>query len=146
MSITLNGYNRDSTGAATQVLGAGTNLVDKNGKDIVLPAGNIVVEVRLRHLSTTPNPADGTGGAVTNAVQVRSGTMNLCQASFTELTSNDHMAVVGTGSLNAPTPSQNSQVVLKLHGLDSAGPTDGDLAANGAVFSVVIKMRPMPTL
>ena len=146
MSTTLLGYNRDpSTGAATQVLAAGTDLVDKDGNAVVLPAGWVVVEVRVRHLDETPAPADGAGEGTADAVEVRCGSDNLCRSTFSELTSVDHLAVVGTGTSMTPTVAKSADATLKLHGLD-VGNTDADLADNGAVFCCVLKMRALPTL
>jgi hypothetical protein len=146
MSTTLLGYNRDaSTGASTQVLASGTDLIDKDGNALVVPAGWVVVEVQVRHLDSTPAPADAGGEDTADAVEVRCGSDNLCRATFANLTSADHLAVVGTGSSSAPTVAKTSNVTLKLHGVD-VGTTDADLANNGAVFACIIKMRPLPSL
>lgn len=146
MSTTLLGYNRDpSTGASTQVLASGTDLIDKDGNPIVVPAGWVVVEVQVRHLDTTPPPADGGGEDTADAIEVRCGADNLCRATFTNLTTSDHLAVVGTGTSMAPTVAKTVDVTLKLHGVD-VGTADADLSNNGAVFACIIKMRPLPTL
>lgn len=146
MSTTVSGYNRNaSTGVTTQVLGIGTNLVDKDGKNVTLPTGYVVVSVRLQHLSNTTAPADGPGGNVADTVEVRCDTNVLISSSFASLTSDNHTAVVGSGTAAAPTVAKTAVNTLKLHGLDN-GTGDADLADNGAVFCVVVKMKPMPTL
>lgn len=146
MSTTLLGYNRDpSTGAATQVLAAGTDLIDKDGNALVVPAGWVVVEVQIRHVDTSPAPADGAGEDTADAVEVRCGSDNLCRGTFVNLTSSDHLAVVGTGSSMLPTVAKTSNVTLKLHGVD-VGTGNADLADNGALFACLIKMRPLPSL
>jgi hypothetical protein len=145
-TTTLLGYNRDgSTNSSTQVLGLGTNLVDKNGDAIVVPAGWVVVEVQLRHVASTPAPADAGGEGTADAIEVRCGSDNLCRGTFINLTSSNHLAVVGTGTNVLPTLAKSSPVTLKLHGVD-VGSGDADLANNGALFACVIKMRPLPSL
>lgn len=141
MSTTLLGYNRDpNTGAPTQVLASGTNLVDKDGNILIVPAGWVVVEVRVRHLSTTPPPADGAGEDTADAIEIRLCSTNLCRATFVDLVSANHLAVVGTGTSSLPTVAKTVDATLKIHGVD-VGTGDANLDSNGAVFACVIKMR-----
>ena len=145
MATTIVGYNRHpSTGAATQVLGCGTILVDKDGVPLVLPAGNIVVSVNLKHLSTSPPPAPDGGCDVADAVEIKCCSASLLKASFVALTSNDHVVVEGSGSPASPSLAKTSNCDLKIHGV--AGCSPANLANNGAVFCCLIKYKPMPTL
>jgi hypothetical protein len=146
MATTILGYNRNpSNGSSTQVLGAGTPLVDKNGNELILPAGNVVVSVRLKHLANTPPPADAIGGDTADAVDIRCGSTSLLKATFVALTSNNHVAAEGAGVPTNPALAKTSNGALKIHGLDD-GTGDADLSNNGAMFCCVIKYKPMPVL
>lgn len=146
MATTVLGYNRNpSTGSASQVLGAGTALVDKDGHALVLPAGNVIISVRLKHLSNTPAPADGAGGNTADSVDIRCGSTSLLKASFVDLLANDHIAAEGTGVPANPALAKTLVGALKIHGLDD-GTGDADLANNGAVFCCLLKYKPMPLI
>ena len=135
MSTTVLGYNRDpSTGAAVQVTSGGVALVDKDGNALSLPAGHIVVEVRLKHVSTTTDPA-----GATDVIVCIDGGDDLVSATATELIDNDHVSVVGNGSVSAPTLAKTDDCDLLIKG-------DADWDDNGATFCCVLKHKPMPTL
>lgn len=145
MATTVLGYNRSPSGTATQVLGVGTALVDKDGNALTLPSGNIVVSISLKHLATTPAPADGAGGNTADAVDVRCGATSLLKGSFVDLLAYNHISAEGTGAPTSPALAKTTAGPLLIHGLDD-GTGDADLLNNGAVFCCLLKYKPMPTL
>jgi hypothetical protein len=142
MSITLQGYNRDaSLGVATQVLGAGTQLVDKNGNNLVLPAGYVVASSQLRWLDTTALPTSGAGA---NRVNVQSGSSVWLSAQLADLTANAFVADIGAGSLILPVLAKTTPTNLTLNGRNGLNPANLD--SNGTQFCVVLKLVPFPQL
>lgn len=140
--LSVQGYNRDaSTGNSTQVLGAGVRLVDKNGNQLTLPAGYVVSSVQLKWLGTSPAPASVAGA---DGVQVQAGSTVLAVASFSDLTNNNFVAKVGTGTTTAPSLAAPVNLHLNLNGVQ-IGVSPADLDNNGALFCCTIKMVPFPT-
>jgi hypothetical protein len=141
MSITLQGYNRDaSLGVATQVLGAGTQLVDKNGNNLVLPAGYVVASSQLRWLNTTSLPTSGAGATTVN---VQSGSSVWLSALLSDLTANAFVADIGAGTSTSPVLAKTTPTNLTLN---SVGMGPANLDNNGTQFCVVLKLVPFPSL
>lgn len=141
--LSVQGYNRDaSTGNATQVLGSGVNLVDRDGNNLVLPAGYIVSSCQVKWVSTSAAPSSVAGAT---GVQVQAGSNVQCVASFANVTTNAFVADVGAGTPAAPALASTANQNLTLNGVHiGVGPADLD--NNGATFGVTIKMVPFPTL
>jgi hypothetical protein len=154
MSQTVVGYNRDfNTGNTTQVLGAGSTLLDKNGNNVVLPAGNVVVELELKRLVTTGHP---TSAANADAVEVRVGSFLLCRYTFADISNSDYAAYLGTGTSIAPTPSFSTNQDIKLYGVQVGvgganldfpplpPPLSAPVEYVPTQFSCLVKYKPMP--
>lgn len=146
MAQTLVGsnYNPSNNNVPTQVLGAGTNLYDNNGNQLILPAGNVVTDVQLKWVSNTSAPTSVAGAT---AVQLQVAGQALCTYLFSSIASSDHAAVIGTGTAIAPTPALVTNQPILLSGQNvGVAPANLDFpAVNPPVFVCEVKYRAMPT-